>query len=139
MKWRILLAAISYLYPSIIVAQTTNVFVATGDMSVAREEHTATLLGTGKVLIAEGDNSSAHLASAEIYDPAVGTFTATGSMNIARARHTATVLTSGLVLIAGGGNVSISLTSAELYNPVTGCTGIQNDQRHQPFRGRFPR
>ena len=50
-------------------------------MTVARGDHTATLLPSGKVLIAGGPGA---LASAELYDPAAGTFTATGSMTVAR-------------------------------------------------------
>jgi len=80
-------------------------------MTTARADHTATLLGNGKVLLAGGGD-----ASSELYDPTAGRFAATGSMTAKRYFHTATLLLSGKVLIAGGtydGNTAFA--SAELY------------------------
>jgi len=98
------------------------VFAATGSMTVARRAHTATLLPNGKVLIAGGcGDDSESLASAELYDPEVGTFTATGSMTVGRCGHTATFLPNGKVLIAGGEVLGRTLSpSAELYDPAVG-------------------
>jgi hypothetical protein len=100
-------------------------FSPTGSMSSARVGQTATLLASGKVLIAGGDGfvagSFTLLASAELYDPATGTFSPTGSMSSTRDGHTATLLASGKVLIAGGTcGADATLASAELYDPVTG-------------------
>jgi len=44
-------------------------FSATGSMTAARDNHTATLLSDGRVLIAGGGDDSSHLASAELYQP----------------------------------------------------------------------
>jgi hypothetical protein len=101
---------------------TTGTFTATGSMGVVakevvREGHTATLLSRGTVLVAGGFDISKNvsLASAELYDSAVGIFAATGTMTVARWAHSATVLCNGKVLMAGGGDVS-----SELYDPTAG-------------------
>ncbi len=60
------------------------------------------------------------LASAELYDPDIGTWSSTGSLATARNYHTATLLPNGKVLVAGGLATSGRLASAELYDPATG-------------------
>src|ERR1035437_8921900 len=48
----------------------TNTWSGAGSLTTARQQHTATLLPSGKVLVAGGYNgSSGVLASAELYDP----------------------------------------------------------------------
>lgn len=105
----------------------TGRFISTGNMTMPRSGHRATLLADGRVLITGGlgtDADSPWLRSAEIYDPANGTFTATGSMNRRRADHTATLLKNGQVLITGGFSLSDkpdrATSGAEIYNPDTG-------------------
>jgi hypothetical protein len=86
----------------------TGTFSVTGNMSVGRVRHTATLLSDGNVLIAGGTTSNvgggAATATAEIYDSTSGIFSAAGSMISDRAQHTATLLADGSVLIVGGWN-----------------------------------
>lgn len=82
----------------------------------------AALLLNGQVLVAGGADVWEMYASAESYDPSIGTYTATGSMATGRAENTATLLPDGTVLMAGsalfGGG---ALASAELYDPVAGA------------------
>jgi N-acetylneuraminic acid mutarotase len=95
-------------------------WVTTGSLATARFRHTATLLSSGKVLVAGGQNSGGYLSSAELYNPATGSWSSTGSLHTARCLHTATLLPNGKVLVAGGFGLSNYLSSAELYNPATG-------------------
>jgi N-acetylneuraminic acid mutarotase len=86
----------------------------------ARQQHTATLLQNGKVLVAGGTDNDT-LSSAELYDPTSGTWSPTGALVTARYKHTATLLQNGKVLVTGGWNSnSNSLSSAELYDPTSG-------------------
>ncbi len=84
-----------------------------------RSGHTATLLPSGKVLVAGGvgvGNPAPLLGSAETFDPGTGTFTSTGSLTTQRETHTATLLTGGSVLVVGGVGGAGYLASAELYH-----------------------
>ena len=114
----------------------TRTFSSTSSMHLEREKHTATLLNTGKVLVAGGWNGTAYTTSAEIFDPASNTFTpTTGNMTTARGGHQATLLNDGKVLITGGwtnGSPAPALASAEIFDPVSGMftsTGSMHTER----------
>ena len=105
----------------LVVAADSATWTPTGSMSVARRDHTATLLTNGKVLIVGWS------AASELYDPATGTFSPAGSTLVGHGQHsTATRLTDGRVLIVGGTDQHI----AEIYDPATGTfslTGSLNE------------
>ena len=89
--------------------------------------HTATLLPSGKVLLAGGQYVGGIQTHpfAEVYDPATGSFALTGSLNDDRSAHTAVLLPNGKVLVVGGTQTTtpgygICLKTAELYDPVAG-------------------
>jgi N-acetylneuraminic acid mutarotase len=100
---------------------STGKWSATGSLKTARGAFTATLLQSGKVLVAGGINSAGNpIKSAELYDPSTGKFTFTASMSAARDEHSATLLASGKVVVTGGeNNSSVSTTKSEIYNPST--------------------
>lgn len=115
-------------------------FRLTGCLGTPRDEHTATLLNNGKVLIAGGKANppGGYLASAELYNPATGVFTPTGTMGKPSYLHTAILLKNGMVLIAGGvdpGNGPDAIADTELYNPEAGtfvATGKLQAARYRP-------
>ena len=98
--------------------------LTTGGLTDGRYIHTATLLPSGKVLIAGGSGSGGALPSAELYNPSLGTFAGTGGgLTTARYFATATLLLNGKVLIAGGSNGG-PLGSAELFDPTGGTFSV---------------
>lgn len=103
---------------------TTGTWSPTASMDVIRDSHTATLLPTGRVLVAGGTTNVfpfTATAAAELYDPNLGTWSATGAMSVGRFLHTVTLLPSGKVLAAGGlREYNAALAAAELYDPSSG-------------------
>ncbi|HEX5399321.1 MAG TPA: kelch repeat-containing protein [Verrucomicrobiae bacterium] len=117
----------------------TGEWQATGSMNTPRENHTATLLPDGRVLVAGGTGTNLFappyfgtLTNAEVYDPATGVWTPTTGMTVARRSHTASLLPNGKVLVAGG---TYDLSGrCELYDPVSGTwtlTGTMTTNRQE--------
>ena len=117
-------------------------FSSTGSMQTVRGAHTSTLLSSGQVLVAGGNNPTVAgpLATTEIFDPGTQVFAGAGNMTTARSDHTATLLcavtaspcSNPKVLIAGGQDLSSTLATAELFDPVAGTfspTGTLNEAR----------
>jgi N-acetylneuraminic acid mutarotase len=104
--------------------------------------HTATLLPSGKVLVAGGGPSPVFtpkpgsLAMSELFDPATLSWARTGDLGTPRYLHTAALLPTGEVLVTGGTNATYRSTSgysydavasAEKYDPKTGTWSSVGD------------
>jgi hypothetical protein len=97
--------------------------LTTGSMIVARQQHTATVLASGKVLLAGGTDGTSRIGSTELFDPVGMTFAPAGNIVTPRFDAGAALLQTGMVLIPGGtGANSASLSSAELFDPQDGLT-----------------
>jgi hypothetical protein len=102
---------------------TTGTFSnSAGTLATSRTGHSTVALGTAKLLLVGGQNttttSNSYLSSAEFYWPSTGTFTAAGNMNAARGFGGATLLDNGMVLVTGGFADGFSASaSVELYVP----------------------
>jgi hypothetical protein len=91
--------------------------------------HTATLLNSGKVLIAGGHCYAIGpacgytVATAQLYDAVQNVWAPVGSMATPRSSHTATLLPNGTVLVAGGTQVYpgsyFALASVEIFDSAT--------------------
>jgi hypothetical protein len=98
---------------------STYLWTSTASMHEARTYFTASLLGSGKVLVA-GGLGSASLQSCELYDPATGTWSYTGSLSQPHLEHAAVVTPGGAVLVMGGyGSGTTISPKVERYDPAT--------------------
>lgn len=94
------------------------------ELAQARQSHTATRLGNGRVLVAGGSGpivptypggaTFGVLDSAEYFIPDVGIWRTVAPMSAKRTRHTATLLDDNSVLVVGGG-----ADTPERFSPVT--------------------
>jgi hypothetical protein len=99
----------------------TGTWTPTGSMGQPRQTHTATLLPSGKVLVAGGVNyfGGVFPTSAELFDPAAGKWSPTFPLVSGRQDHIAALLPDGNVLIAGGFNSADTGPSTELFDPAS--------------------
>ena len=102
----------------------TDSFRVVGNALRGRNQHTATRLEDGTVLLAGGLDFSSQCetaGTAELYDALSESFVDLGTMMQPRVYHTATLLHDGTVLIAGGLSDlragSRPVRTAELYRP----------------------
>jgi hypothetical protein len=86
-------------------------FRPAGNLLIARDFHSATLLPNGTVLVAGGysqgfdgdaDPTVETMFSAELFNPATLNSTPAASLEAARAENSATLLSNGQVLVTGG-------------------------------------
>ena len=110
--------------PAEVYDPATNEFAATGSMLSARITPSAIRLDDGRVLVAGGfstNSVSNALATAETYDPTLGTWSATGSMATAHSDAGIVGLGDGRILIAGGDAIdNRPVADAEIYNAASG-------------------
>ena len=93
-----------------------HTFSSVGSLTVTQTGYSATLLTSGKVLLAGGENLGRALGTAELLDLAIGSLTATGGLVTERKGHTATLLLDGRVLVTGGVDSNgDTLASVEVY------------------------
>lgn len=97
---------------------TAGTFSNGPDLVQARGQHSATVLGDGRVLVVGGTDGQGIIADSELFDPLTNTWDvvrnvaptpadglmldATGTVPTARQLHAAQLLADGRVLIAGG-------------------------------------
>ncbi|MFC4116405.1 DUF6603 domain-containing protein [Nonomuraea zeae] len=114
---------------------------APAPMGAARAGHSATVLHTGRLLIAGGtaprpeptgavagsaERAGGALASVELFDPVTRAWSAAQPMTDARTGHQAVLLDDGRVLVTGGalptgdGNER-AIAYCEIYDPATGA------------------
>jgi N-acetylneuraminic acid mutarotase len=92
------------------------------DLAIPRSYHTQTHLPDNRILFAGGDvgasgqSTGDPTATAEIFDPALGTVESLPDMNRPRSRHTATSLSDGRVLVTGGADWQIFDVATEQWS-----------------------
>jgi hypothetical protein len=106
--------------------------VEVGPMNGAHDDHTATLLDDGTVLLVGGPSYSFPVSASEVFSLAGDTWT-TNSPNagpVPRFGHTATLLNDGTVLVAGGNDPvnTAFFTSplSQIYTPSLGTWALAN-------------
>ena len=103
-----------------------------GTLTTARQLHAALLLPSslvesGQVLLAGGNNGTSTLGTAELWNGTT-TWTATSALPTAVQAETVTLLQNNMVLIAGGVNGSTTVATADLYDASFSLACTSNSQ-----------
>ena len=127
-------SAIQTLGTAELYAPSLDRWRAVAPLALPRQQHTATLLRDGRVLVVGGAGPGASLltatATAELYDPAADRWTTTGALHTTRWAHRAVALADGRVMVVGGREQVFSqsgyttLATAEIYDPATGTWAV---------------
>ncbi|MFZ0431154.1 MAG: kelch repeat-containing protein, partial [Candidatus Acidiferrales bacterium] len=116
---------------------STGQFTPTGSLSVARGGCTATLLNSGKVLVAGGADGFSVWSTSEIYDPSTGQFSPGPDLPTPLYGQSATLLSNGTVMLAGGTtswmssaqqNVLIYDPTANTFSPIQSMAVARDSQ-----------
>jgi len=97
-------------------------WIAGADLQTPREQHTATLLARGILMVTGGldDTVPRTVGGTELYDPSTNSWHGGADLGAPRYAHTATLLMDGTVLVTGGLTVDSNfrrraLSSAEIF------------------------
>ncbi len=96
---------------------TTGGWTGTGSMGTARRDFTLTVLPTGLVVAAGGDNGSA-VSTAERYNISNGGWGGAGDLGAGRSGHAAALFPDARILVVGGLNAGGGFSSIVEYDPV---------------------
>ncbi|HWA74803.1 MAG TPA: kelch repeat-containing protein [Polyangiaceae bacterium] len=95
----------------------TGAWEAQGELSTARDAHSATLFDAGVLVVGGRSAPDAYLSTVELYHPNTGTWTLEAPVPTARGNHAAALL-GGMVVVTGGFNsTDLALRSVEVYDP----------------------
>lgn len=110
----------SFLSSAELYDPTAGTWTFTGSLATTLDQHRLVLLSDGRALatggLANTNNCTTYLNTAQIYDPGSGAWTSAASLNQARAQQAAASLLDGRVLVAGGNDQSITLNTAEIFS-----------------------
>jgi hypothetical protein len=73
--------------------------------------------GSGRILVAGGNNADTVFSNASLYNPHTDKWKTVHPMKTTRSSHIAIPLARGRVLVAGGSNLEGALSSCEIYDP----------------------
>jgi hypothetical protein len=104
----------------------------TTPLTQPRDGHTATPLADGRVLVVGGyaAESTAPVATAEVFDPASGRWEPTAPLRVGRGGHATARLGDGRVLVAGGWDGNTGTAQTEIFDPATGTWTLGPELPH---------